>query len=335
MESQTFLERLGSHKVQPVYAVYGDEDFLKRRVLAALRDLVLGPASEEFGLSTHAGDRATFAAVHDELITLPFLSPRRLVVVENADPFVTEHRSSLEKYVEAPASSSGVLVLDVRSWPSTTRLAKLVGNMGAISCKAPSAPKLVEWCIAWASSSQQKELTAPAARLLVDLVGPEMGLLDQEIAKLASYVGKAARIDAGDVDRLVGASREEDTWKVFDAIGTGNVSAALGIVQRLLERGDEPIRILGAFSYQLRRLAQAARLNQLGRPLASALAEAGIPAFVIQSAEQQMKHLGRRRLDRLYDWLLEVDQGLKGGSELSQATLLERLVVRLARKNTA
>jgi DNA polymerase-3 subunit delta len=45
-----------------------------------------------------------------------------------------------------------------------------------------------------------------------------------------------------------------------------------------------------------------------------------------------MKHLGRRRLGKLYDWLMEVDLGLKGGSLLPPRTLLERLVVRLARK---
>jgi DNA polymerase-3 subunit delta len=53
-----------------------------------------------------------------------------------------------------------------------------------------------------------------------------------------------------------------------------------------------------------------------------------------QEAEQQLRHLGRRRLDHLYDWLLETDQGLKGGSQLSPRILLERLVVRLARMRT-
>ena len=50
--------------------------------------------------------------------------------------------------------------------------------------------------------------------------------------------------------------------------------------------------------------------------------------------EQQLRHLGRRRLDRLYDWLLEADLGLKGSSQLPPRTLLERMVVQLARVNT-
>jgi DNA polymerase-3 subunit delta len=331
MDSLAFLEKTGRQKVQPVYVLHGDEDFLKRQVLAALQALVLGQPGESIGLSTHAGDKAVFAAVHDELQTLPFLSPRRLVVVENADPFVTRYRAALEKYVAKPAAH-GVLVLDVKSWPSNTKLAKLLDAAATLVCKAPAARGLPEWCVRRASAGHGKELSAPAAALLVDLVGADMGQLDQELAKLAVYVGDAARIDADDVDRLVGSSRAESTWKIFDAMATGRPGEAVAILERLFDQGEDALRILGAFSMQLRRLAQAYRLTQQGRPLAAALADAGVPPFAVRGAEQQLRHLGRRRAERLYDWLLETDLGLKGNSVLPPQTQLERLVVRLARK---
>src|SRR5438445_5946 len=134
MESFAFLEST-SKKVLPVYVLHGDEDFLKRQVLHALRARIFGGDGNEFGLSTHPGDKAAFAAVFDELQTLPFLCPRRLVVVENADPFVTRYRAALEKYVVEP-TEQGTLVLDVKSWPANTRLAKLVEPASTIVCKA-------------------------------------------------------------------------------------------------------------------------------------------------------------------------------------------------------
>jgi DNA polymerase-3 subunit delta len=330
MDSLTFLERAGRAKPRPVYVVHGDEPFLKRHVLAALRTLVLGADAGDFALSTHPGDRATYAAVHDELQTLPFLSPRRLVVVENADPFVTRERARLEKYVAAPAAT-GVLVLDVASWPSNTRLAKLLGEDATLVCKAPPAAKLVEWCRKWSAAHHGKELAPAAAQLLVDLVGAEMGLLDQELAKLAAYAGAAPRVEAADVDRLVGNSRDENTWRIFDLIGAGQAGAALTHLGRLLDQGEDPLKLLGAFSMQLRRLAQAARRSAQGVRLDAALEQMGVPPFARRGVEQQLRHLGRRRLDRVYDWLLEVDLGLKGSSQLPPRTLLERLVVRLAR----
>jgi DNA polymerase-3 subunit delta len=273
-----------------------------------------------------------FAAVHDELRTAPFLSAGRLVIVDNADPFVTKYRANLEKYVAEPATT-GSLVLDVKTWPSNTRLAKLIDESATLVCKAPAAYRLPDWCVKRAEAQHGKQLTASAARMLVDLVGSDMGQLDQEIDKLAIYVGSAAKIADDDVDRLVGCSRDENTWKIFDAIGAGQIAQALALLDRLFDQGEEPIRMLGAFSMQLRRLAQAACLAQEGTPLPAALARVGVPPFAVKNAEQQLRHLGRQRANHLYDWLLETDQSLKGYSALPPRTVLERLVVQLARKN--
>jgi DNA polymerase-3 subunit delta len=332
MDSLTFLDEPADRLPLPVYVLHGDEDFLKRQVLAALRVRVLGPAGDDFGLSTYDGDKAIFAVVHDELETLPFLGPYRLVVVSGADPFVTRYRAALEKFIPKPPAT-GVLVLDVKSWPATTRLAKLVDQGATIACKSLPAGRLPSWCVHWAAARHGKQLRRDAAQLLVDLVGSDMGQLEQELAKLAVYAGAAAAIEARDVDQLVGSSREENTWKIFDAIAQGRPAEALAILDRLFEQGEEPLRILGAFSMQLRRLAQAARLTEHGHSLNGALEQVGVSPYNLKGAQQQIRHLGRRRVDRLYDWLLEVDLGLKGSSQLPPRALLERLVIRLARPN--
>jgi len=331
MDSLAFLDRPRKGKAQPVYALTGDEDFLKRQVVQALRQWILGDG-EDFGYSTHPGDKAAWSAINDELHTLPFLGGHRLVVVEGADPFVTKYRGSLEKYVAAP-SSTGVLVLLVNAWPANTRLAKLIDNNGTLVCKAPAASRLPEWCVRWCQAQHGKQLSAPASQLLVELIGPEMGLLAQEMAKLASYVGEAARIDAPDVDRLVGNSRTQEVWTIFDAISDGKVGQALAVLDRLFDQGEAPQRILGALSSQIRLLARAGRLITQGKPVATALAELDITnEWRARKIEAQMRHLGRRRLARLYDWLLEVDLGSKGSSQLPDRLLFERLIIRLGRK---
>ncbi len=331
MDSLAFIEKPpDAKKLSPIYVLHGDEDFLKRQVLAVLRKVIFGAEGNEFGLSMQSGDKADFAAVHSELETVPFLSPRRLVVIDAADPFVTGFRSSLEKYVAMPAQT-GILVLDVKSWPSNTKLYKMIPSAGSITCKAPAAQRLVDWCVKWSASRHGKEISQPAARLLVDLVGEEMGILDQELAKLAIYAAKASKINADDVDQLVGRSREQKTFKIFDAIGGGRPTEALTILDQLLDQGEEPLAVLGAFSWQLRRLAKAGRLARQGAPLGLAIEQAGFQVYARQGVEQQLRHLGRRRLSRLYDWLLEANSGMKGGSQLPARTVLERLVVQLAR----
>jgi DNA polymerase-3 subunit delta len=331
MDSLSFLDNAGQRKLEPVYVLHGDEDFLKRQIVVALRALAFGGDGDDFGFSSHAGDKATFAAVVDELETTPFLGSKRLVLVENADPFVTRHRSALEAYVVKP-HSTGTLVLDVRTWPATTRLAKLVKPAGTITCKAPPAYKLPDWCIRWAASRHEKQLGLPAARLLVDLVGTDMGQLDQELGKLAVYAGKSARIDARDVDTLIGHSREESIFKAFDAVGARRAAEAFDILDGAFEQGEDAMRLLGAFSMQLRRLARAASLVREGKPAVQAVEEAGFPPFGRQAALQQLRVLGTHSPEQFFDWLLETDQGLKGYSELRPRQQIERLLVRLVQR---
>src|SRR5438445_12493502 len=135
MDSLAFLERADKAKISPLTVLHGDEPFLKRQVLNAIRLRVFGSDTLDGEVSVHAGDKATFAAVCDELETMPFFSPRRLLVVDNADPFVTKFRASLEKKV-GHLPKTAVLVLDVKTWQSTTRLAKMVDEAATIVCKA-------------------------------------------------------------------------------------------------------------------------------------------------------------------------------------------------------
>jgi DNA polymerase-3 subunit delta len=331
MEAIPFLANAKA-KLGPLYIVAGDEPFLKRQVIRTLIKRALGDEADAQSISTYAGDKTTFAEVFDELETVPFFDPKRVVLVDNGDPFVSKYRGELErKLTHLPAT--GLLMLDVKTWAANTRLAKMIDNAATIVCKAPASARMPAWCTEWCISQYQKQLPMPAASLLVDLAGPEMGLLDQELIKLSIYVGAKAKIEVTDVEKLVGNNRAADTWKIFDAIAAGNVKGAMAILNRLFDQGEEPMRMLGAFSMQLRRLAQATRLSAHGMSLGAALAQSGVPPFATGSAETQIRHLGRRRLDRLFDWLLQINMDLRGGSALPPRTIFERFLLKLARRN--
>jgi DNA polymerase-3 subunit delta len=333
MDALHFIEKAAKSKPQPVYVLHGDEALLKRESLEALDKLLLGDADPEFARSVIPGITAEWSAVRSELDTLPFLSPRRVVVIDQADPFVTNNRATIEKYVAAPAKN-GVLILDVKTWPSNTKLAKAVSDAATIVCKSPRPQDLPRWAINRAKGTYGKTLAADAATWMIDLADPEMGLLDQELAKLATFVGERQTIGREDVDQIVGRGRAAETFKIFDAIGAGEPAEALAILNRLMEQGEAPLAVLGAFSWQLRRLAAAARLHRAGRSLPDAIEGAGFHHWARDRVEQQLRHLGRQRLDQLFDWLIDADLGMKStGSQ--DRLILERLLVRLARPNAS
>ena len=129
MHAVAFLKAKTLPNIGPIAVLTGDERHLKRAAFERLAKDVLGGDEESLGLTRFPGDDAELKSVCDELLTVSMWGDRRLVMVDGADKFVSQYRDGLEKYLGHPAKKS-VLVLDVKSWPKTTRLAKLVAKIG-------------------------------------------------------------------------------------------------------------------------------------------------------------------------------------------------------------
>lgn len=325
-----------------ICALFGDEPFLKRLALIELRKAVVGQQDGEFSLSRYAGGAAEPREVFDELSTVAmFGGDRRMVVVDDADDFVSRNRATLEDYVARP-SHAGTLVLVVDAWPSNTRLAKAVATKGvAIECKQPPAGEIPRWLVGWAKTRHAATLERDAADLLLQIVGPEMGLLDQELAKLAAAAG-AQRISPDLVEQYVGGWRVKTTWDMLDAACEGKTREALSQLDSLLLSGESPIALLGQIGFTLRRFATAARLvrdaEREGKRtnLRQALEAAGVKPYpkMMDKAETQLRRLGRHRAAELFRWGLEADLALKGSNSSPPRAriLLEQLVTRLGLK---
>ena len=167
--------------------MFGDERFLRRLAVNELRQQVLGQADAEFSLTRFDGETAQMRDVMDELSTVAlFGGGRRLVVIDDADDFVSEHRAELEDYVATP-KASGVLVLEISAWPKTTRLYKaLDSERAADRLQGPGCTRAGRnGLTSWSRSGTERSSNPRRRKCCVEIVGPELGLLDQELAKLA------------------------------------------------------------------------------------------------------------------------------------------------------
>ncbi len=339
-----YLAHAGKHPAGGVCAVFGDESFLKRQVLARIKGQVLAGDDAEFSVTVFDGREAAMRDVTDALASRAlFGGGRHLVVVEQADDFVSQNRPALEDYV-SHAKPDSVLVLDVKQWASTTRLAKALADGGLqVECKFPPPARLAKWLVGWSKGHHNALLDPAAAELLVESVEADMGLLDQELAKLAASAGAGSAITPELVRQSVVGWRAQTAWAMLDAALAGESRAALVQLDRLLLSGDVPIALLAQIGASLRRFAAATRLIEQAEQarrritLRSALAEAGMKPFVLAKAEDQLRRLGRTRAKQLYGWLLEADLSLKGSSSSpARARLvLEQLIVRLSAAPTA
>jgi len=333
-----------------VTVLFGDEPFLKR--LARQRLVAAAGDGDDVLLTRFSGVEVAWRDVVDELSTASmFGGGRRLVLVEDADDLVKKHRDVMEDYVDRPRST-GILLLDVVLWPGNTRLYKAVDKSGLqIECRAPlqarskknlDTKRIEKWLVGWAKATHGLRLEAPAAGMLLELVGPEFGLLDQGLAKLALFVSGNEQVTPAMVSEFVGGWRTQTIWELTDAAADGDAAAALTQLARLLHAGEHPLALLAQMSSPLRRLAAATRIYQAAErrrermSIRDALIAAGVPQWHQQGlirSERQLQQLGRRRAGQLFHWLLEADLAMKGSHSTADRArfILERLIMRMAR----
>ncbi len=87
---------------KPVYALVGSDAFLQLEALANL----LRETGADVQRVDADGETAQLADVLDELRSFAMFGGGKLVVVRNADAFLTKFRESLEDYVAAPSNSA-------------------------------------------------------------------------------------------------------------------------------------------------------------------------------------------------------------------------------------
>jgi DNA polymerase-3 subunit delta len=334
--------------VPPLVVLHGDDGFLAWHVLAVVRDRLCPDEADrdwawrEFDGAGEIDPRDVF----DEAATVPmFATATRAAVVRGADAFVSANREPLERLAATPARAGrGVVILEVKTFPATTRLAKAAAAHGlVIETSIPPKADLAAWVRRWSQSRHGIQLAAAAAQRLLERLGPDLGQIDQALARLAAATPPEARskpLPPDAVDGVAGTPQERTAWEMIDAAGAGDAAAAIVQLDALLAAGENPVGILAQIAAVLRRLSTAARLLALppdaGRPagMEQALREAGVAAWpkALGQARDALQQLGARRARRLPVWLLDLDRGLKGDASrgLRARLALERLFCKMA-----
>jgi DNA polymerase-3 subunit delta len=122
---------------------------------------------------------------------------------------------------------------------------------------------LTDW-IATRVRAEGKRIEPEAARQLVEAAGTEMLRLEQEILKLACYVGDRETIDGDDVAIVVSASSDDVIFQVVEAIARRKTDRALTLLDELHRHEANPhavaAKLLALLARQYRLLWQAKHL---------------------------------------------------------------------------
>jgi DNA polymerase-3 subunit delta len=320
-------ERLEQGDIAPFYALVGDEFFVQNEALDLLRKHVLAGADPEAALMEFSPQRADVRLILDELRTKPFLGPRKLVLMREAESFLDKNAEVLGDAFKS-ARPVGVLVVTVRKLEGEKAGAKLVKKHAcAVSCSRLYEDRVPGWATLRARK-YGKRIAFPAAQRLVGAVGGELQRVDNELQKLAIYVGERPTIEAGDVEALVGADRARTVFELADAVGRKRLADALRIARHLLHEGDRPPTLISQIHRHFRRIMVAKQLLAEGMPDASVAGAIRMPPMFFTDFKRQVSLFAPQTIDRILQALLDADLASKT-SGLDDEALIAILIAKL------
>ena len=173
------------------------------------------------------------------------------------------------------------------------------------------------------------QLEDSALEMLKDQVAEGLYRTAGELEKLVAFMPKGQRVRAQDVETVRGKPPGISVFDWSEAVARGDQGRALDIVAKNLETGEAPLRMLGAFLWQMRRIWKIQALMQEGQDGGQAARQAGIPPFRAREFVQQVQRWKEPHLRRAWELFAQADSALKGGKASRPKLILDDLVIQL------
>ncbi len=316
-----------------LYLLHGEEDYLLSSFIKELTAACLPEGADDFSYRELDGGSLTMQLLSDSVNALPFATERTLTIVRGYD--INRMKDAELKALERIVSdipdfatlafvARGPLEPDGRVKP-----VKLLRKYGRdLNFTEQDAGALTNW-LRRRFAALGKGISREACEALIYASGSLMSSLVPEVDKLAAAVS-GDTVSVEDVEALAFRIPETQAFDMTDALAGRDFDKAARLLSDLLAMGEEPLKILGAVGYNMRRLYCARLAGEEGLGDAYIRGCTGIKYdFVLKKLKQSASRYSLGGLRRAVELCAETDYAIKS-SPRSDEELLGELLARFA-----
>ncbi len=246
MSIRQFQQELTKGMPSPVYLLYSSEDFLLYEALSAIKEQCSDASGFNFDVYDikSPDDTIPVEQIVDIVNTMPFISDRRTVVINNVQKLAKKDLQKIEAYLLNPAGSALLVMLHTGAAP------KLFGASASGSIKTIALTVQEKDLPLWIKEqAKQKKvrLTDGAVEYLITMAGTDLGMLSAEIEKLACFISDRI-IDVADLRSIIYSGVEYTAFDLLDALKRKDAKEVFRIFENVT-KNQEPQMLLGALNY--------------------------------------------------------------------------------------
>ena len=302
-----------------VYLLLGDDEERKTRGVEKLRK---GRVAE-----AHNAAETTPETIVSALNSYSLFGDGPFILVRNLDSWNAAQKAKIVDYLKNPSPEADLVMLGEKLGAREKLLAAVKKEGEVHDFKQPTGKALVKWAAGYAKR-QGLDLPEDVGGELVARCSDDKVRVSREVEKLALYADGTATMD--DVEALCPPDLQPNIFAFVDSLAAGDRGRALGLLQALLGTGEPSLRIVYMIRRQFRLLARARSLLDEGTPRLEVASTLKVPPFVARKLEEQARKMGEEDLENALALVLDLERGLKGGSDLADELQVELAVLKLS-----
>jgi DNA polymerase III subunit delta len=345
MGYKEIFAKINAGTVGGILILHGPEEYVKDRTLEALKARLVQPGMEDLNYQYLEGERANAGDIRRAAETLPFMSEKRLVVVRDYPMLASSSRGSgLDTRQEANElelltrrfPEATCLVFLQRAAVDTTKAAwkQLIKVADAVEFSRLTDDELLSQ-IAKMCKRNDCAVSREDARFLIQYVGNDLEVLNQEVDKACAYAGAGNNLARAHIEAVCVQSQEFKVFTFIDNLFAGQGRDAM-LKLRPLTSDPEGMGSMISLIERQARLMAAAKAQGKGADMRSLASNLGAPPFAVEGAARQAAKWTGSNLAEVINRCAQADMKIKQGVT-SDSTAVEELamnVLQLALKRS-
>jgi DNA polymerase III subunit delta len=251
------------------YVFFGEDDYQAEEFVDELARLLAASAGGELHLARFDLDEAKWRDVIDAARTAPFLfEPWRALVVRIPERKSPDKKASVDgeegrgtKYLTAtdqkvlkdyfadPPLRTVIVVIRAGRVRRDDAMVRFFQSLPKSAVSVMEMKRLTEYRLKQRAEDKAralgKTLTERAKTRLIDLLGQDLRLMMNEVAKLAVFVGDKKGIEESDVDLATAGQRSFQAYELDDALAAADFARGTAILADLFAEGERSEVIVG------------------------------------------------------------------------------------------
>ncbi len=273
-------------------------------------DAHVDEATRDFNLDLLRGNEVDTETLASVIATPPMMAEWRVVVLREVEGLASSKHARDELVRIAQNPPPGLALIMSCTVPSGSK-AKFYSTLAraarSVEFKAITDADVPGWIMDRAKEEHDIAFAPDAAQALGAAIGNNLGVLSQELSKLADFIGDRGTVTLEDVEAAGTKLPSQDRWRWFDLVGDRHFDEAARTLPILLQQGENGVGLVIGLATQFLRLGIAVEEGAAGL-------ERSLPRhqqWLAGRVATQARRWTASEIDAALAGLLDVDRLLK------------------------